>query len=178
MHRRVFSFSFQDHIMGLFSFVKEAGEKLFGGGTAQAATAAAVPTEEAIAAHNQTAAQAIKARIEDMRLPIEDLRVEYKGSTETVTVWGTTPDQATREKVILCCGNVAHVANVNDLMGVVAPEPESQWYTVVKGDNLSRISKAFYDTPNKYMVIFEANQPMLTHPDKIYPGQMLRIPPL
>jgi nucleoid-associated protein YgaU len=49
---------------------------------------------------------------------------------------------------------------------------------VVKGDNLSRISKAFYDTPNKYMVIFEANQPMLTHPDKIYPGQMLRIPPL
>ena len=30
---------------------------------------------------------------------------------------------------------------------------------------------------NKYPLIFEANKPMLTHPDKIYPGQMLRIPP-
>jgi nucleoid-associated protein YgaU len=27
------------------------------------------------------------------------------------------------------------------------------------------------------MPIFEANKPMLTHPDKIYPGQVLRIPP-
>jgi nucleoid-associated protein YgaU len=62
--------------------------------------------------------------------------------------------------------------------GVVTPEPESKWYTVVKGDNLSRISKEFDGSPNKYMVIFEANQPMLTHPDKIHPGQMLHIPPL
>ncbi|MEN9843699.1 MAG: peptidoglycan-binding protein LysM [Pseudomonadota bacterium] len=162
--------------MGFFSFVKDAGEKLFG--SSKPADTAAAPTPEELAATDATAAQAIKSRIEDMRLPIEDLRVEYKGSSETVTVWGTTPDQATREKVVLCCGNVAHVASVNDLMGVVAPEPESKWYTVVKGDNLSRISKEFYGTPNKYMVIFEANQPMLTHPDKIYPGQMLRIPPL
>lgn len=166
--------------MGLFSFVKEAGEKLFGSNKPAEATvvAAVEPSPEELAAKDDAAAQAIKSRIEEMRLPIEELRVEYKGNTEAVTVWGTTPDQATREKVVLCCGNVAHVASVNDLMGVVAPEPESQWYTVVKGDNLSRISKQFYGTPNKYMVIFEANQPMLTHPDKIYPGQMLRIPPL
>jgi nucleoid-associated protein YgaU len=164
--------------MGFFSFVKDAGEKLFGSSKPAEAAAAAAPSPEELAAKDETAAQAIKSRIEEMRLPIEDLRVEYKGSSETVTVWGTTPDQATREKVVLCCGNVAHVASVNDLMGVVAPEPESKWYTVVKGDNLSRISKEFYGTPNKYMVIFEANQPMLTHPDKIYPGQMLRIPPL
>lgn len=167
--------------MGLFSFVKEAGEKLFGSQPAasvSAATAVATPSPEDLAQQDQAAARAIQARIEALQLPVEDLRVEYKGSSETVTVWGTTPDQATREKVVLCCGNVAHVANVNDLMGVVAPEPESQWHTVEKGDNLSRISKAFYGTPNKYMVIFEANRPMLTHPDKIYPGQMLRIPPL
>jgi nucleoid-associated protein YgaU len=93
-----------------------------------------------------------------------------------VTVAGIAPDQATREKVMLCCGNVANVTTVNDMMTVTAPEPESQWYTVVKGDNLSKISKAFYGTPSKYPQIFEANKPMLTHPDKIYPGQVLRIP--
>jgi nucleoid-associated protein YgaU len=49
---------------------------------------------------------------------------------------------------------------------------------VVKGDNLSKISKQHYGDPNKYMKIFEANKPMLSHPDKIYPGQVLRIPPL
>ena len=47
----------------------------------------------------------------------------------------------------------------------------------MKGDNLSKISKMHYGDPNKYMTIFEANKPMLKHPDKIYPGQMLRIPP-
>jgi nucleoid-associated protein YgaU len=93
-----------------------------------------------------------------------------------VTVAGIAPDQATREKVMLCCGNVANLTTVNDMMTVTAPEPESQWYTVVKGDNLSKISKAFYGTPSKYPQIFEANKPMLTHPDKIYPGQVLRIP--
>ena len=47
---------------------------------------------------------------------------------------------------------------------------------MVSGDNLSKIAKAFYGDANKYPVIFEANKPMLSSPDKIYPGQMLRIP--
>ena len=49
-------------------------------------------------------------------------------------------------------------------------------YVVVSGDTLSKISKEFYGSPNKYQQIFEANKPMLSHPDKIYPGQVLRIP--
>src|SRR5690606_36941344 len=110
------------------------------------------------------------------KLSVEALDVSYDGKTETVTVAGIAPDQATREKVVLCCGNVASVTSVNDMMTVANPEPESKWYTVVKGDNLSKISKEFYGTPNKYPQIFEANKPMLTHPDKIYPGQVLRIP--
>ena len=89
---------------------------------------------------------------------------------------GTVPDQATKEKVLLCCGNVHGVSAVNDMLIVDAPEPESQWHTVVSGDNLSKIAKAFYGDANKYPVIFEANKPMLKHPDKIYPGQLLRIP--
>ncbi len=59
---------------------------------------------------------------------------------------------------------------------------EAEWtsksYTVVKGDTLGKIAKEFYGNAAKYPLIFEANKPMLSHPDKIYPGQMLRIPPL
>ncbi|PLN31120.1 peptidoglycan-binding protein LysM, partial [Klebsiella pneumoniae] len=44
------------------------------------------------------------------------------------------------------------------------------------GDTLSAISKAMYGSANEYQRIFEANKPMLTHPDKIYPGQVLIIP--
>ena len=83
----------------------------------------------------------------------------------------------TKEKVILCCGNVENVAAVNDMLTVKEQAPESQLYTVMKGDNLSKISKQYYGDPNKYQLIFEANKPMLKHPDKIYPGQVLRIPP-
>ena len=53
-------------------------------------------------------------------------------------------------------------------------------YEVKKGDNLWKIAEANYGKGNgpKYTVIFEANKPMLSDPDLIYPGQMLRIPPL
>jgi nucleoid-associated protein YgaU len=62
-------------------------------------------------------------------------------------------------------------------MTVDLSQPASQFYTVVKGDTLSKIAKEFYGDANAYQKIFEANKPMLTHPDKIYPGQNLRIPP-
>ena len=165
--------------MGMLSFITEAGEKLFGRGEAKAAqeAAAAAPTPENIAALSQTAGDAIEAYIATMNLNVEALDVKFDGSTGTVTVAGVAPDQATKEKVLLCCGNVASVTAVNDMMTVSSPEAESQMYTVVSGDNLSKISKQFYGSPNKYTQIFEANKPMLAHPDKIYPGQMLRIPP-
>jgi len=65
---------------------------------------------------------------------------------------------------------------VDDQLAVPQPEPQAKFYTVVKGDTLSKISQQFYKDANQYMKIFEANKPMLTHPDKIYPGQVLRIP--
>ncbi len=165
--------------MGMFSFIKEAGEKLFGRGEAKAAqeAAAAKPTPENIEALSKAAGDAIATYINSMNLNVQALEIGFDAASATVTVSGVAPDQATKEKVLLCCGNVATVAAVNDLMTVSSPEPESQWHVVVSGDNLSKISKHFYGTPNKYPQIFEANQPMLTHPDKIYPGQVLRIPP-
>ena len=67
-------------------------------------------------------------------------------------------------------------ANVHDVWAVYAPSAEGKFYTVKSGDNLSKISKEMYGDANQYNTIFQANQPMLTSPDKIYPGQTLRIP--
>ena len=86
-------------------------------------------------------------------------------------------DQETQEKVILAAGNVEGVSAVDNMMSVEQSAPAAQFYTVVKGDTLSKIAKQFYGDANAYMGIFEANKPMLSHPDKIYPGQNLRIPP-
>ena len=110
-------------------------------------------------------------------LRAESLDVDYDGATQTVTVSGVAPDQSTKEKIVLCCGNVAAVAKVNDMLTVAAAaEPESTYRAVQPGDTLSKIAKEAYGDANAYMQIFEANKPMLKHPDKIYPGQMLRIP--
>ena len=167
--------------MGLIDFVKDAGEKLFGRGGAQAAMAEAKadPASAAKAkAANDAAGDAIVAYIKSQNLSATGLTVTFEGASSTVAVYGVAPDQATREKIVLCAGNVAGVVGVNNMMSVDKSAPEAKYYTVVSGDNLSKISKAQYGDPNKYMVIFEANKPMLTHPDKIYPGQVLRIPPL
>jgi nucleoid-associated protein YgaU len=162
------------------SFIKEAGEKLFGIGEAKAAEAAvkSAPTPENVAAMSAAAGKAIADYIGTQGLKVDGLDVAFDAPSGTVTVAGTVDDQATKEKVLLCCGNVAGVGKVNDMLVVEAPEPESQWHTVVSGDNLSKIAKKFYGDANKYPVIFEANKPMLSNPDKIYPGQLLRIPPV
>ncbi|HQZ03379.1 MAG TPA: peptidoglycan-binding protein LysM [Thauera sp.] len=158
--------------MGFFDFVKDAGEKLFGSGEAKAAEPTADP-----AAANARAASAIHNYISALQLAPVDLAIAFDGANSVVTVSGTAPDQASREKILLAAGNVAGVAKVADKMTVARSEPEAQFHTVVRGDTLSAIAKKFYGNANKYPVIFEANKPMLSHPDKIYPGQMLRIPP-
>lgn len=160
--------------MGLFSFIKEAGEKLLGGKEAAAATLDDPSQEE----RNAKAAEAIAAYIATQNLGVSEVQVGYDGVQGQVTVQGQAPTQAAKEKVTLCCGNVSGVIHVDNQMSVAAPEPEAQYHDVVRGDTLSAIAKKFYGDANKYPKIFEANQPMLSHPDKIYPGQKLRIPPL
>ena len=51
-----------------------------------------------------------------------------------------------------------------------------QSYTVQSGDTLSAIAKRFYGQANDYMEIFNANRDQLSDPDKIKPGQVLKIP--
>jgi nucleoid-associated protein YgaU len=165
--------------MGMFDFIKEAGEKLFGKGEAKAAqdAAAADPSTDKVDAANRAAGDAIEAYITQMGLSATGLTITVDGSQGKVTVFGVAPDQATREKIILCCGNVEGVESVEDKMSVNVESDESQWHTVVKGDTLWAISQAAYGNGAVYNKIFEANQPMLSNPDKIYPGQKLRIPP-
>jgi nucleoid-associated protein YgaU len=171
--------------MGILSFVKDAGEKLFHTGQNAAATPAAsgapspaaAPSGAEVASLNQTAANAILNYIKTQNLPVDNLNVSYDGSSATATVSGQAQDQATKEKVILACGNIHSVAHVDDQLTVAQAAPEAKFYTVKSGDTLSKISKEMYGDANKYNAIFEANRPMLTSPDKIYPGQMLRIPP-
>ena len=165
--------------MGMFSFIKEAGQKLFGhkeietAAAAAAADPAAKPTLDEL---NAAAAKGIQTYIESQNLGVTGLFVMFDGATGTVTVQGDAPTQDASEKVTLCCGNVGGVQSVDNMLVVAKPADESQYHDVVRGDTLSAIAKTYYGNANKYPAIFEANKPMLSHPDKIYPGQKLRIP--
>ncbi|GAC1311073.1 MAG: peptidoglycan-binding protein LysM [Steroidobacteraceae bacterium] len=161
--------------MGLMSFLTDAGEKLL---AHPPQAAAAPPTQADVAKLNATAGAAIAKYIGTQNLTAQNLDVQYDGATKTVVVRGTAPDQATKEKIVLCCGNVSSVAKVDDQLTVAAGgAAESSFVEVKAGDTLSKIAKAAYGDAGAYMKIFEANKPMLSNPDKIYPGQKLRIPP-
>ncbi|NML18446.1 peptidoglycan-binding protein LysM [Azohydromonas caseinilytica] len=179
--------------MGLLNFVKEAGEKLFHRGQDKPAAAApaAAPTQADVAKLNQEAGDAIERYVQQLGLQVQGLQVAFDGASSTATVTGQAPDQATKEKVLLAAGNVQGVAGVTDQMTVAgqaqaavgtgqvqdAAQAPAQFHTVASGDTLSKISAQYYGNANDYMRIFEANKPMLSDPNKIYPGQMLRIPP-
>ncbi|MCF4100721.1 peptidoglycan-binding protein LysM [Gillisia sp. M10.2A] len=164
--------------MGLFSFIKNAGAKIFGAGKTTKDSSAKVEGEndEAEKFENAKAARKLEETIHDLNLEIENLKIHIEG--EMATVSGLAKDQATREKIILVVGNVEGIAQVDDNMDVENKEPEAVFHTVERGDTLSKIAKEHYGSANKYPEIFEANKPMLTDPDKIYPGQVLRIPVL
>jgi len=151
--------------MGVFDFIKDAGEKLFGKKTAEAAK---VGTAE-------DPAQVLMETVKGLGLEVESLRIDV--AEDVATVQGVAPSQEVREKVVLVMGNTRGVARVDDRMTVERPEPEAVMYTVKSGDTLSKIAKQHYGQASEYMAIFEANRPMLENPDRIYPGQVLRIPP-
>jgi nucleoid-associated protein YgaU len=152
--------------MGLFDFVKSAGRK---------------EKEREEAERDEKNRELIKGNkilryVMGLGLDVENLRVKFDDGVATVT--GKAKSQAEREKVVLAVGNTEGVAQVDDQMEVADPAAEAKFYTVKKGDSLSKIAKELYGDAMKYPVIFEANKPMLKDPNLIYPGQTLRIPPL
>ncbi|GAA2838645.1 LysM domain-containing protein [Aminobacter aminovorans] len=166
--------------MGMFDFVKNVGKKL-GFGDDEAPSA-----------------DTLKKELDSHKLGTDNVQVVVKGDTAVLT--GVVKDQSIFEKAVIAVGNTLGVSKVQaDELKVVAPDSGLKldgnvdmtelvkaatpakapvFYTVKKGDNLSKIAEAQYGKGKaaKYTVIFEANKPMLTHPDKIYPGQVLRIP--
>lgn len=155
--------------MGLFDFVKGIGKKNQAKVEQTTTPASTEPTAQEVA--NQ-----LLAHVQSLGLPIDGLVVNYNSTTDLATIQGKVKSQADKEKIVLAVGNIDHVAKVDDQMTVEIPEPESKFYTVKAGDNLSKISKEYYGDPNHYNKIFEANKPLLKDADDIYPGQVLRIP--
>lgn len=147
--------------MGLFNFIKSVGEKIFGASEAQAAPADQLAKE--VAKHG---------------LNVDGLDIQVSGNS--IKVGGATTSTEEAEKIILALGNTLGVSTVESNLIVTQENPAAVMYEVKKGDTLWKIAETNYGKGKgaKYDVIFEANRPMLSHPDKIYPGQILRIPPL
>ncbi len=156
--------------MGLFSFLKTAGAKIMGWHTEPAKAESGADA----AAMKKNREDLMVQMVNKMNLPVSNVSVDIDG--DQLTLYGTAETQEAKEKVVLAVGNVEGIATVDDRMSVDAPEPAAQFYTVVKGDSLSKIAQHYYGDPMKYPMIFEANRPMLEDPDLIYPGQVLRIP--
>ncbi len=182
--------------MGIFDFMKNAGDKIFGRDNDNDITKPTKPLSTHLREHGIDPA---------------GIQFRFEGSG-TVVMEGTVRDQDTREKAVLIVGNVEGVERVDDRLRIAQPGADfsnvvgssrsvadtsapgasgsmahsssgsdggawsSKTYTVEAGDSLSAIAKKFYGDANQYQRIFEANQPMLKDPDKIYPGQVLRIP--
>jgi nucleoid-associated protein YgaU len=155
--------------MGLLSFVKDAGSSLKGK-DARSEQA----REEAF--QELRKGNTLMQHVLGLGLKIEGMKITYDDGKATVR--GKCPSQEEKEKILLAVGNVAGVSQVDDQIMVEKPAAESSFYTVASGDTLSKIAKEKYGDAKKYPIIFEANRPLLTHPDKIYVGQTLRIPPL
>ncbi len=145
--------------MSLFSFVKEAGEKLI----------------DLLTPGNANAEEQLKKHVESVGLGNPNISATVEG--DKVILKGEVASQEEKEKIVLAAGNIAGVASVDDQITVTGPVAQAaRFVTVKKGDTLSAIAKAEYGDASKYQKIFEANKPLLSHPDKIYPGQVLRIP--
>lgn len=172
--------------MGIFDFVKNAGAKILGRDEEEEVAPAAPEVnhfqekmaEEAVQQQKEELEAKMASRLTnvvwDFGVNVQDLDITV--SDDVATVYGVVTNQSDLEKIVLLIGNHEGIAQVDAQIDVEVPEPEATFYTVVKGDSLSKIAKAQYGNASRYPEIFEANKPMLSHPDKIYPGQVLRIP--
>lgn len=158
--------------MGLFDFARDVGRQLF--------------DTDAEAADN------IKQHLEIKMTGLKDLTVEFDDGVATLC--GSCTNQQTREQAILIAGNVkgvqkvvadklvapaaAPAAKAGAKTAAAAAEPATQdeFYEIKSGDTLGKIAKQFYGSASKYMKIFEANRDIIDNPDRIYPGQKIRIP--
>lgn len=152
--------------MGLISFIKNAGAKIFKSEEKREEQKALLITEHI---------KKFGFDVSKVKVSVDDEKVILTGEVDTL---------ANKNKIIVTAGNIEGISSIEDHLLVMAPQPvappapEKQFYTVKKGDYLSKIAKQVYGDAKKYPIIFEANKPMLKDPDLIYPGQVLVIPPI
>ena len=145
--------------MGFLDFVKDAGRQLF--------------DTDAEAADN------IRQFIDIKTSGIKNLDVQFDDGVATIC--GDCPNEATRNSAIMIAGNVKGVEKVV-ADGLTFPEPKEEEkekfevYEIVSGDTLGGIAKRYYGNASQYTRIHEANKELISDPNKIYPGQKIRIP--
>lgn len=146
--------------MGLFDFAKDIGRQLF-------------DTDD-------EAADNIKQHLEVKLSGIKNVDVKFDDGVATVC--GDCINEATRDSAVLLVGDVKGVEKViADDLTFPEPKPEEpkekvEYYEIVSGDTLGKIAKRFYGNASKYTRIAEANKELIPDPNKIYPGQKIRIP--
>jgi len=146
--------------MGLFDFVKDVGRQIF-------------DTDD-------EAADNIKQHLEIKTTGLSNLDVQFDDGVATIC--GDCSNQAVRDQAVLIAGNIKGVEKViaDDLKAPPAkpeePEEKAEFYEIKSGDTLGAIAKQFYGSAGKYMKIFEANKDIISDPNKIYPGQKIKIP--
>jgi len=141
--------------MGLFDFVKEIGNKIFGS--------------------EEEAPEKIKEHIESVNPGVSNLQVSVQNGVATLS--GEAESAAAMQKAVLMAGNIQGVGEVR-ADNLTAPQSveEVEYYIIQKGDTLSAIAKKQYGNANDYPKIFEANREVIKDPNLIFPGQKIRIP--
>jgi nucleoid-associated protein YgaU len=144
--------------------MKDAGEKIFGGNES--------PAEKA---------QKVTDHVSQYGFDLSDVNFTTEG--DRIVANGTAKNLDEKQRILATAGNVAGIEGVEDNLKLreplkfEMPDFSKTMYAVKSGDTLSKISREVYGDANQYKTIFEANRPMLKDPDKIYPGQVLYIPP-
>ncbi len=160
-------------LTGLLDFAKDMGTDLF--------------TSDVEAAMN------IVKHIEANNPGVNPINASFDDGVVTLT--GMADSALAKDKAVLLAGNVKGVTSVvadgltapaplppasEPLTNVVPaseiPAPEAQYYVIESGDTLGGIAKEFLGSASRYPEIFEANREVIQDPNKIFPGQKIRIP--
>ena len=145
--------------MSLFDFARDVGRQIF--------------DTDAEAADN------IKQHLDIKLSGIKNLQVGFDDGVATLS--GECMNEATRDAAVLMAGKIQRVEKVvaDDLVYPEPPPEEKEkveYYVIVSGDTLGAIAKRYYGSASKYTRIHEANRELIPDPNKIYPGQKIRIP--
>ena len=146
--------------MGFLDFAKDVGRQLF--------------DTDAEAADN------IREHLEIKLSGLKNLDVKFDDGVATIS--GECVNEATKNSAVLIAGNVKGVEKViADDLTFPAPEATEEqekveFYEIVSGDTLGAIAKRYYGKASLYTRIHEANKELIPDPNKIYPGQKIKIP--